>query len=97
MIILKTIEMKECKDNWRVKWTGMTANMQDYDNPNYQDKLLYNERVGRGNAIQTNQQLKCSANHTVNYSCPAHAMVRPLMVAKGQTLVTITTECTHCR
>ena len=54
MIIMKTIEIKECKDNWRVKWTEMTANMQDYNNPNYQEKKLY---IGRGNAIQTNRQL----------------------------------------
>ena len=25
------------KNNWPIKWADMTANMQDYNNPNYQD------------------------------------------------------------
>ena len=37
IIIMKTIEIKEWKKNWSIKWADMTANMQDYNNPNYQD------------------------------------------------------------
>ena len=52
MIIMKTIEIKECKDNWRVKWTEMTANMQDYSNPNYKKNYIMG---GVGGGIQSKQ------------------------------------------
>ena len=28
--MMKTIEIKEWKYNWQIKWAEMTANMQDY-------------------------------------------------------------------
>ena len=34
---METIEIKEWKNNWQIKWAGMNATMQDYNNSNYQD------------------------------------------------------------
>ena len=92
---MKVIEIEEWKDKWPMKCAYMTANMRDYDNPNYQD-VQYN-RVREGNTIPNEPETKRFTNHTINYSWTAHAMGIPLTFAKGSTLVTIATECTHCR
>ena len=54
----------------------MTANMQDYSNP--QTNTMYNARRARGNAIPNKPATKRSANQTVNYSQAAQVMGRPL-------------------
>ena len=41
---MKTIEIKERKKNWQMKWAEMTANMQDYNNP--QTTKLLKGRAG---------------------------------------------------
>ena len=53
---MKTIEIKEWKNKWSIKWTNMSVNMQDYNNPHYQD-IKWDEREGGHNPKQTSTYL----------------------------------------
>ena len=61
----------------------MTANMQDYNNPQLPRYLKGGE--GGKTHSQTNQQTEHSANHTVKYHQAEHRMVRLLTIAKQVT------------
>ena len=76
---MKTIKIKEWylnENNWPIEWANMTANMQDYNNP--QTITMYNGRRARGNTIPNKPATKRSSNQTVNYSQAAQVMGRPL-------------------
>ena len=69
----------------------MTANIQDYNNPNYQNI----ER--EGNPIPNKPQTKRATNQVEKYHCAALTTGRPLAIAKGLTLAKGATEWSDCR
>jgi len=46
---MKSVEIKEWKNSWKIKWAEMTSKMQDYNNP----KLPKYLKGGESNPKQT--------------------------------------------
>ena len=74
--MMKAIEIKEWKNNWQIKWAEMTANMQDYNNPQLPRYLK--EEEGGKSTFPNKPETERSANHTVKYCQAEHRMVRLL-------------------
>ena len=93
---MKTVEIKEWKNNWKIKWAEMTANMYYYNNPQLPRYIEGGERGGR-NPKKKKTVTKRSANHTVKYRRATRTMGRPLTVYNGPTLDTTAKPSAHVR